>query len=45
VVQRTRELGIRLALGRSTRHLVWMVLARGALLTGTGALIGLDAAL
>jgi putative ABC transport system permease protein len=44
VAQRTREFGIRLALGGQPHQVVRMVLARGALLTGIGTAIGLVAA-
>jgi predicted permease len=40
VVQRTGELGIRMALGAQTRDVLWLVLAKGAVLVLTGALIG-----
>jgi putative ABC transport system permease protein len=44
VAQRTREIGIRVALGASERSLLRLVLDRGALLTGIGLTIGLAAA-
>jgi putative ABC transport system permease protein len=40
VVQRTGELGIRVALGAQTRDLMWLVLGKGALLVLSGALLG-----
>ena len=40
VVQRTGELGIRMALGAQTRDVLWLVLGKGALLILTGALLG-----
>ena len=40
VVQRTGELGIRVALGAQNRDLMWLVLGKGALLVLSGALIG-----
>lgn len=44
VVQRTRELGIRLALGADRNVILGMVVKNGTLLACTGALIGLAAA-
>jgi predicted permease len=44
VAQRTREFGIRLALGASRLDVVRAVLARGAVLIGAGAAIGVAAA-
>jgi putative ABC transport system permease protein len=40
VVQRTGELGIRMALGAQTRDVLWLVLRTGAVLVVTGALLG-----
>jgi putative ABC transport system permease protein len=40
VVQRTGELGIRLALGAQTRDVMWLVLGKGAVLVVSGALLG-----
>ena len=40
VVQRTGELGIRLALGAQTRDVLWLVLGKGALLVAMGTLLG-----
>ena len=45
VANRTRELGIRAALGARPRALLQLVLARGATLVGVGIAIGLVAAL
>ncbi|HEX7018374.1 MAG TPA: ABC transporter permease [Gemmatimonadaceae bacterium] len=44
VAQRTRELGIRLALGARQRAIVQLVLGQGLALTVTGVIIGLAAA-
>ncbi|QSQ26347.1 ABC transporter permease [Pyxidicoccus parkwayensis] len=41
VSQRTRELGIRVALGASDRHLVWLVVGQGVRLAGVGVALGL----
>ncbi len=40
VVQRTGELGIRMALGAQSRDVLWLVLGKGAALVGIGALLG-----
>ena len=40
VVQRTGELGIRMALGAQTGEVLWFVLRKGAVLVGIGALLG-----
>ena len=44
VVQRTGELGIRMALGAQTRDVLWLVLSKGAFLVLIGALIGVAGA-
>lgn len=44
VVQRTGELGIRIALGAQTRDVLWLVLSKGAVLVLTGALLGIAGA-
>lgn len=44
VVQRTGELGIRLALGAQTRDVLWLVLGKGAVLILIGALFGIAGA-
>ncbi|HEU4710060.1 MAG TPA: ABC transporter permease [Pyrinomonadaceae bacterium] len=40
VVQRTGELGIRMALGAQSRDVLWLVLGKGAVLIVSGALLG-----
>ena len=44
VVQRTGELGIRVALGAQTRDVLWLVLGKGAVLVLSGALLGVAGA-
>jgi putative ABC transport system permease protein len=44
VVQRTGELGIRMALGAQSRDVLWLVLGKGALLILIGALFGIAGA-
>ena len=41
VTSRTREIGIRLALGAQAQNVVTMVLRQGAMLTGIGTIVGL----
>jgi ABC-type antimicrobial peptide transport system permease subunit len=45
VAQRTREIGIRMALGSSTREILGLVLREGALMLAFGLAIGLGGAL
>ena len=45
VTQRTREIGVRVALGAQQRDILRLVMQRGMLLIGTGLAIGIAAAL
>ncbi len=45
VAQRTREIGVRVALGAQPRDVVRLVMRRGILLVGTGLAVGIPAAL
>jgi predicted permease len=45
VLQRSRELGLRMALGATAGSVMWMVVARGLALTAAGLVIGLALAL
>lgn len=45
VNERTHEIGVRMALGARQLDVVWMIVRRGLVLTGTGLLIGLPVTL
>jgi ABC-type antimicrobial peptide transport system permease subunit len=45
VTRRTREIGVRMALGAEKNNVLWLVLREVALLTAIGAGIGLPAAI
>jgi predicted permease len=45
VTQRTREVGIRIALGASRRDVMWLVVGQGMILAGLGVAIGIAASL
>ena len=45
VSSRTREIGIRIAIGADTRDVVWMVLRNGIIVTALGVAIGLPLAI
>lgn len=45
VAQRTREIGIRIALGADTSNVLWLVIGEGAWMAGIGVIIGVAASL
>jgi predicted permease len=45
IAQQTQEIGIRVALGATTGDVMWLVLRRAVLLSGTGLLVGVIGAL
>jgi ABC-type antimicrobial peptide transport system permease subunit len=45
VTRRTREIGIRMALGAATGNVIWLVMREVLLLVGIGILVGIPAAL
>lgn len=44
VAKRTREVGVRMALGAEARHVIRMIVGRGILLSAIGAVVGLGLA-
>jgi predicted permease len=45
VAERTHEIGVRMAVGASRNDIVWMVIRRTLVLTGSGAIVGIVGAL